>query len=79
MIRTQISMTPEQAEALRRIAVLRRRSQAAVLRDALDALVRDDELSRRIGRARAAFGAFGSGSADTAEHHDAALAAAFEG
>lgn len=71
-------MTPEQAEALRRLAALRRRSQAAVLREALDALVRDDEVSRRVGRARQAFGAFRSGTTDTAEVHDAALAAAFD-
>lgn len=77
MIRTQISMTDEQAEALRRLAAARQRSQAALLRDALDALVRSDDVARRIARARRGFGAFRSGTADTSERHDEVLAEAF--
>ena len=77
MIRTQISMTPDQADALRRLAALRRRSQAALLRDALDGLLGDEERSRRIARARRVIGAFRSGSADTSVEHDAALDDAF--
>lgn len=77
MIRTQISMTDEQAEGLRRLAELRRRSQAALMRDALDALIVDSDRSRRIARARGAVGAFHSGASDTSFQHDAALVEAF--
>lgn len=76
MIRTQISMTEEQAAALRRLANVRRRSQAALLRDALDALLAGDATRRRTDRARRAIGAFHSGTADTSDHHDAAFAEA---
>ena len=78
VIRTQISMTGDQAEALRRLAAVRRRSQAALLRDALDELLRDDTLARRVGHAREVIGAFRSGTSDTAEEHDRALTAAFD-
>ncbi len=77
MIRTQISMTDEQADGLRRLAELRRRSQAALMRDALDSLIADSDRSRRIARARLAAGAFHSGAGDTSVEHDAALVDAF--
>jgi Ribbon-helix-helix protein, copG family len=77
MIRTQISMTSDQAEALRRLAALRRRSQAALLRDALDGLLGDEDRTRRIARARRAIGGFRSGRADTSREHDAVLDDAF--
>ncbi len=70
-------MTDEQAEGLRRLAELRRRSQAALMRDALDDLIADGDRNRRVARARLAAGAFHSGSADTSVQHDAALAEAF--
>ena len=78
MIRTQISMTEEQAEALRRLAAVRRRSQAALLRDALDELLEQDALARRVAMARDVVGAFRSGTRDTAEEHDQVLAASFD-
>ncbi|HWM19888.1 MAG TPA: hypothetical protein VNO51_09385 [Ilumatobacteraceae bacterium] len=73
MIRTQISMTEAQAEALRRVAATRRISQAAVLRDALDIVAANEEQARRIDRARRALGSFSSGFADTSAEHDAVL------
>ena len=76
MIRTQISMTEEQAERLRRLSALRNRSQAALMREALDGLGSDD-LDRRIERARGVLGAHSSGGSATSEHHDDALAEAF--
>jgi hypothetical protein len=78
MIRTQISMTEEQADALRRLAALRRVSQAALLRDALDELLGNEVRLRRIERARAACGAFRSdlGPVSGADH-DALLDDAF--
>ena len=77
MIRTQISMTEQQAEALRRLAALRDKSQAAVLRDALDALVDADQRAIRIARARSALGAYRSGTSTTSVDHDDALVEAF--
>lgn len=77
MIRTQISMTEQQADALRRIAALRDQSQAAVLRDALDSLVDADVRATRIARARRAMGAFRSGTTRTSIDHDEVLDAAF--
>ena len=77
MIRTQISMTRQQAEALRRLSAVRQRSQAALLREALDTLLDADERAARAERAQAVLGGFRSGSSDTSEHHDAALGDAF--
>lgn len=77
LIRTQISMTEAQADALRRLAALRKRSQAALLRDALDTLLDADVRAARAERARSAIGGFRSGSRDTSEHHDDALDDAF--
>lgn len=70
-------MTAEQAEALRRLAAVRQRSQAALMRDAIDALTADVELTRRIERARRAVGAFRSGTTQTSVDHDAALVEAY--
>ena len=78
MIRTQISMTEQQADSLRHLAALRDKSQAAVLRDALDAVVEADHRAIRISRARRARGAYRSGSSTTSINHDGALAEAFD-
>ncbi len=80
MIRTQISMTEEQAEALKRLAAIRHVSQAALLRDALDELLGNETRLRRIERARAATGAYRSSEeppSETAAGHDALLDDAF--
>jgi hypothetical protein len=74
MIRTQISMTEAQADALRRLAAARGISQAAVMRDLLDELVERDIRSRRIESVRRSFGAFASGHSDTSVNHDEVLA-----
>ena len=71
-------MTEQQAEALRHLAALREKSQAAVLRDALDALVVADQRAIRIARARRAVGAYRSGSSATSVDHDEALVEAFD-
>jgi hypothetical protein len=76
MIRTQISLTEHQMRRLRRVAQERKSSIAAVIRDAVDQIVPDEEQDR-IDRQRRAFrlaGAFASGSRDTAERHDDVLA-----
>jgi hypothetical protein len=77
MIRTQISITEEQQEALQRLAAARKVSQAAVLRDALDLVIGEDVRLRRLERARQLAGKY---HADDNEHyvdHDAALDDAF--
>lgn len=74
MIRTQISMTEEQADALRRLSAARGISQAAVMRDLLDELVERDIRSRRIEWVRRSLGAFASGHRDTSVDHDEVLA-----
>jgi len=77
VIRTQISMTEDQAEGLRRLSALRQKSQSALLREALDRLLADEERERRVAAARAAVGRFtddtGDGRSDVSEDHDAAL------
>jgi len=77
MIRTQISMTVDQAERLRRLSEVRQRSQAALMRDALDQLLASAERLDRVARARAAIGQFHSGRSDISRHHDDALVEAY--
>jgi hypothetical protein len=75
VIRTQISLTAEQMARLRRAAEKRHTSIAAIIRDAVDREVPDDDagLVARQRRAFATAGAFASGHRDTAEKHDEAL------
>ncbi len=75
-------MTAEQADGLRKLAALRRRSQAALLRDALDELIGSDERRRRVDAARLTIGRFASSDGpdlpvNTATDHDAELEDAF--
>ncbi len=77
MIRTQVSFSEEQAERLRTHAAARGVSQAALLRQALDAYLDNDALSLRVQRARERLGAYRSGYTTTAESHDDVLNEAF--
>jgi hypothetical protein len=80
MIRTQISLTNEQAERLRRLARRRRTSMAALIREAVDAVHPADDtdsLEARWERALAAMGGFHSGLPDLARNHDKYLAEAW--
>jgi uncharacterized protein (DUF927 family) len=63
-------------DRLRRAAKARRTSIAALIRDAVDRTVPDDDTDRveRQRRAFAVAGAFTSGRSDVAERHDQALA-----
>jgi hypothetical protein len=78
MIRTQISLTPEQHDRLLRVARERRVSMSEVIREAVDAAVptTSAETEERYGRLAALAGAFRSGHQDTAERHDEILAEA---
>ena len=77
MIRTQISLTEEQMERLRRLAKRRGVSIAAVVRDAVDRCVEGDESASRLERLLGAAGAFSSGTANTSKDHDAVLEEAY--
>jgi predicted transcriptional regulator len=72
MIRTQISISPEQARRLRHVAADRGVSIAHVVREAIEAYVPDNQATKdaRIRRALAAAGRFSSGLADVSERHD---------
>lgn len=78
MERMQIQLTGEQAERLRDRAKQRKMSTAAVVREAVDSVLRDlsGVLSseERWSRSRAAIGRFGSGSPNSvSEDHDRQL------
>lgn len=73
MERTQISLTTEQAERLRRIARKRRSSMAALIREAVELYVPDEDTPTRDelwDRAMNAAGAFHSDGANVSEDHD---------
>ena len=78
MIRTQIQLTEEQASRLRRLAADRGVSMAAVIRDALDSAVSDNDRDARWERALATAGSGDSGLADISAEHDRHLAEAFD-
>jgi hypothetical protein len=73
MIRTQISLTQEQADRLRELSAALGLSQAAVIREALDRYLRNDSAPVRLRRAREPVGAYRSGRRSTAIGHDEAL------
>ena len=77
MIRTQISLTQEQANHLRERSAALGLSQAAVVREALDSYFRNDGALLRARRARVPVGAYRSGRHSTADRHDEALDEAF--
>lgn len=77
MIRTQVSLTEEQMDALRSVAARRGVSIARVVRDAVDAELARDAAADRGRLARETVGAYRSGRADVGREHDAHLAEAF--
>lgn len=80
MIRTQIQLTEEQAQALRAIAAEEGRSMAELIRASVDRSLRDRGYvgrEERKRRARAAVGRFRSGLGDLAAEHDRYLDDAF--
>jgi hypothetical protein len=76
MIRTQISLTEDQMRRLRHEARRRHVSLAAVVRDAVERVVPDDDAQRagRIDALLAAAGSVASGTGSVARDHDAILA-----
>lgn len=80
MERTQISLTSEQADRLRRIAERRGTSMAALIREAVDRVLPDDEtpsLDERQQRALAALGSATGGGGNVSEEHDRYLDEAY--
>jgi hypothetical protein len=80
MIRTQIQITPEQARALKHLAMKEGKSVAEIIRISVDNLLRssgikDQEILRQ--RARAAAGVL-KGPMDLAKNHDQYLVEAME-
>lgn len=81
MVRTQIQLTREQFEAVKRMAASRNLSSAEVIRQAIEAMLKSRgglEEGQKRSRAFKAVGAFGSGMHDVSKKHDAYLAEAYE-
>lgn len=77
MIRTQIQLTEEQAENVKRVAAERGISMAEVIREGIDRVLADEGRADRWDRALAATGKFHSGLRDVSERHDEYLAEDF--
>jgi len=81
MEQTQISLRPEQATRLRRLARDRGTSMAALIREAVDRVYPEDadgSLEARYRRALDAIGSGNSGLGDLAERHDDYLVEALD-
>ena len=78
MIRTQVQLTDEQADVLRRRATRENVSVAELVRQAIDAFTRTEPPGDRELRDRAirAAGRFASGVTETSRRHDEAFAEA---
>ena len=77
MIRTQISITEEQAGRLRQFAAANGISRSAVIRRSLDIFLQDEGWDQSVERARAVVGAYRSEPSSTAADHDSVLDEAF--
>lgn len=80
MFRTQIQLTDEQSQDLKKLAAERRTSVAELIRQAAEDLLRQTSLVRRSERkerAAAVAGRFRSGKRDISAEHDDYLAEAY--
>jgi hypothetical protein len=80
MVRTQIQLTQEQADGLRRLAGERGVSIAAVIREAVDSKLGEDRREEVWDRALSVIGKYRDvdGATDVSERHDDYLAEAYE-
>lgn len=81
MVRTQIQLTDAQARALKSLAAVEGRSMAELIRDGVDAVLRERGVANRDAvktRSLAALGRFKSGIRNLGSEHDAHLTAAFD-
>lgn len=76
MVRTQVSLHPEQMDALRRLAEARGTSVAALVREGVQHVLASDVRAERHRRALQAIG-IGEDEADVAAGHDDYLADAY--
>ena len=74
MIRTQISLEREQADALKELAATRGVSMANLIRAAVDQLLSDSDRESLWSSARAVVGKHRSGQADVGRNHDTYVA-----
>jgi class 3 adenylate cyclase len=79
MVRLQIQLTEEQAARLRRLAAERRVSVAALVREAVDQVVRGRQADDPWQRALSVVGKHHSGRVDVAREHDRELAEIYAG
>ena len=80
MIRTQIQLTEEQANALKKLSLSRHLSIAELIRQAVDNILKSStaiDMEERKKRAIDAAGRFSSGKRDIAREHDTYLTEAF--
>jgi hypothetical protein len=81
MIRTQIQLTENQVQALKKIAASRRVSVAKLIRQAVDSMIKSSPLvdpEERYKRAMDIVGKFHSGKHDVSEKHDTYLMDAYD-
>jgi hypothetical protein len=79
MVRTQIQLSEDEADAVKRLARERSVSMASVIRAAIDVYVRRESglsLDERWERSLAGIGGFHSGTSDLSARHDDEFAAA---
>lgn len=79
MIRTQVQLTEEQADAVKRAAAAQGVSMAEVLRDLVDTHLIDTPPATRHARAMQVIGRHHSGRTDVSREHDRELGDAFTG
>ncbi len=79
MIRTQIQLSEEQAGALKRLAAERGVSMAALIRDAVGAILRGESRDARWVRAWTVVGKHASAERNLAVEHDRYLAEDYAG
>ncbi|WP_333656585.1 CopG family transcriptional regulator [Dissulfurispira sp.] len=81
MVRTQIQLTEDQAEALKRLATTRHLSVAELIRQAIDKMIKSAvlvDIEERRRRAIEAAGRFSSGLKNLSEKHDEYFVEAIE-
>ncbi len=80
MVRTQIQLTEEQVDKIKKAAIARHQSVAELIRQAVDNILKSNasiDIEERRKRAIAAAGKFSSGRKDISKEHDSYLAEAF--
>lgn len=77
MVRTQIQLTENQMQVLRRMSAEHGRSVAELIRNSVDEMIEESERTSRTARFLSAVGRFNTGPNDVSENHDDYLADAY--